>query len=112
MRKYRLLKDTPALKAGTVFELKDGRLFLKESEDCVAISVFQKDGVNDFDEWFEEVREFGGWQPKGSKKYKYLNSSGKVDVDIFLSISPIDQFRYSTGNCYPLDTPDELIIKE
>lgn len=111
MKKYRLKKDTPALKAGMLFELKDSRLFLRESEDCVAIPVFQRDGVANFDEWFEEVKEFEKWKPKEGEVYKFLYSNGEA-ISISFDGSEIDQHYLSIGNAYPLDTPDEVIIKE
>lgn len=56
--KYRLKKDTPEFKAGTVFDMIEnvdvGNVLTMNAprEDDYA---FEVDGIDNFDEWFEEV---------------------------------------------------------
>ena len=58
MTKYRLKKDTPEFKAGTVFDMIEnvdvGKVLTRNapSEDAYA---FEVDSIDNFDEWFEEV---------------------------------------------------------
>lgn len=60
MTKYRLKKDTPEFKAGTVFDMIEnidvGKVLTMNAprEDYYA---FEVDSVDNFDEWFEEVKE-------------------------------------------------------
>ena len=60
MTKYRLKKDTPEFKAGTVFDMIEnvdvGEVLTMNSprEDAYA---FEVDNIDNFDEWFEEIKE-------------------------------------------------------
>ena len=60
MTKYRLKKDTPEFKAGTVFDMIEnvdvGKVLTRNapSEDAYA---FEVDSIDNFDEWFEEAKE-------------------------------------------------------
>ena len=56
MTKYRLKKDAPMDKAGTIFELHDNDGFKwLASDKCETQCPLNL--VNNFDEWFEEVKE-------------------------------------------------------
>jgi hypothetical protein len=73
MRRYKLLKDTPTIKAGTIFEEVvsdfDG---LKELIRITPIGArtnpqWTIDDIDNFDEWFEEVKELANsihWKPR------------------------------------------------
>ena len=58
--KYRLKKDTPEFEAGAVFDMIEnvdvGKVLTRNapSEDAYA---FEVDSIDNFDEWFEEVKE-------------------------------------------------------
>lgn len=49
----------------------------------------------------EEVKESGWWKPKNGIGYYYVNDAGGIAVrDWFLSLSTIDDKRFSMGNCF------------
>lgn len=117
MKKYRLLKDTPTIKAGTIFQ--EVTSDYDKSRELVRIMPtsgttspqWTIDDINNFDEWFEEVREFEEWKLSYGEQYKFADDCGVPRVSSWCDL-PGDDSRHSVGNCYPLDTPDELIIKE
>lgn len=55
MTKYVLKKDTPAFRSGYIFETdpKDEGVLL----DKEGVSAFYENEIENFDEWFEEVKE-------------------------------------------------------
>ena len=59
MKKYKLLKDLPLLKAGAIFTINYyGTLYYKDENSSISIiksnqDEMKKDGT--FDEWFEEA---------------------------------------------------------
>lgn len=62
--KYKLLKDTPTIKAGTIFEeivsMSDGTRELAVAvpgEDTPQDPQFTIQDIDNFDEWFEEMEE-------------------------------------------------------
>ena len=58
-KKYRLLKDLPTIEAGRIFEETKGSLggtLLYATGFCSDFTI-DKDGIENFDEWFEEVKE-------------------------------------------------------
>ncbi len=62
--KYKLLKDTPTIKAGTIFEeivnMSDGTRELSVAvpgEDIPQDPQFTIQDIDNFDEWFEEIKE-------------------------------------------------------
>ena len=72
--KYKLLKDTPTIKAGTIFEeivsMSDGTRELAVAvpgEDIPEDPQFAIQDIDNFDEWFEEIEEPTDsihWKPK------------------------------------------------
>lgn len=118
MKKYRLKKDTPTIKAGTIFQ--EVTSDYDKSRELVRIMPLSGttspqwtiDDINNFDEWFEEVREFEEWKPKEGEEYKWLSITGTIVRHARAVTDTIYNYNASIGNCYPLDTPDELIIKE
>lgn len=117
MKKYKLKKDTPTIKAGTIFQ--EVTSDYDKSRELVRImplgsttsSQWTIDDINNFDEWFEEVREFEEWKPKESEQYKHTVFNGMVGISTYYG-EPASHYLLSIGNCYPIDTPDETIIKE
>lgn len=64
MRLYKLLKDTPTIKAGTIFEeivnMSDGTRELTVAvpgENTPQDPQFTIQDIDNFDEWFEEIKE-------------------------------------------------------
>jgi hypothetical protein len=85
--KYKLLKDTPTIKAGTIFEKVvrgvDGIKGLVVVVPIGADTDFQwtiKD-IDNFDEWFEEIQEPTDsihWEPEVGEKYWFINEYSLV----------------------------------
>lgn len=82
MRLYKLLKDTPTIKAGTIFEeVISDYDELKELVRITPIGAktspqFTIQDINDFDEWFEEITDSIHWKPKISEVYWSRYSDG------------------------------------
>lgn len=118
MKKYRLKKDLPTVRAGEVFVRKTNEtaqvdmLHRVDSEDVFLPPSIEVDDIHNFDEWFEEVKEFGEWKPKLGEGFKVMNIDGSVTDYYDWADSESDRFLWETGNCYPMDTPDGVIIKE
>nr|DAK44434.1 MAG TPA: hypothetical protein [Caudoviricetes sp.] len=93
MKKYRLLKDTPTIKAGTIFEeivnMSDGTRELTVAvpgEDTPQDPQFTIQDIDNFDEWFEEMEEPTDsihWKPKYDDWYFYISDHGSVCSDIW-----------------------------
>ena len=91
--KYKLLKDTPTIKAGTIFEeivsMSDGTRELAVAvpgEDIPEDPQFAIQDIDNFDEWFEEMEEptdSAHWKPKIAEKYFYINEYGDVEWEVW-----------------------------
>ena len=83
--KYKLLKDTPTIKAGTIFEeivsMSDGTRELAVAvpgEDIPEDPQFAIQDIDNFDEWFEEMEEPTDsihWKPKIGDKCFILENA-------------------------------------
>lgn len=95
MKKYKLLKDTPECNTGAIFVSKDDeRLINKEKDICINI-----DEVNNFDKWFEEVKEYERWRADKDNVYWCVCGDGTVvdDIEGFMNC---DNYRYDIGNYF------------
>lgn len=106
--KYKLLKDTPTIKAGTIFEkVVRGVDGIKGSAVVVPIGAntdFQwtiKD-IDNFDEWFEEITGSIHWKPKWGDKYYHINYTGYVSLTTWEDDSA-DANRLDLGFVYPTE---------
>lgn len=91
--KYKLLKDTPTIKAGTIFEeivnMSDGTRELTVAvpgEDTPQDPQFTIQDIDNFDEWFEEMEEptdSAHWKPKIAEKYFCINEYGDVEWKVW-----------------------------
>nr|DAK87033.1 MAG TPA: hypothetical protein [Caudoviricetes sp.] len=91
--KYKLLKDTPTIKAGTIFEeivnMSDETRELTVAvpgEDTPQDPQFTIQDIDNFDEWFEEIKEptdSAHWKPKIAEKYFYINEYGDVEWEVW-----------------------------
>ena len=109
--KYKLLKDTPTIKAGTIFEkVVRGVDGIKGSAVVVPIGAntdFQwtiKD-IDNFDEWFEEIEEpldSIHWEPKIGDRYFYISGYGTVYSETWHG-APTDYYRRALGFIYPTE---------
>ena len=76
MKQYKLLKDLPTIEAGRIFEETKGSLggtLLYATGFCSGFTI-DKDGIKNFDEWFEEVHE----EAPEPKKYYHLSYAGAI----------------------------------
>lgn len=81
MKRYRLLKDTPNLKAGAIFEEQgnsddDKELVQVVEVGCLTKPWFAVSDINNFDEWFEEVPGNKRWRAKYGEEYWCIGGNG------------------------------------
>lgn len=108
--KYKLLKDTPTIKAGTIFEeivnMSDGTRELTVAvpgEDTPQDPQFTIQDIDNFDEWFEEMEEPTDsihWKPKHGAEYFWIDECGSILPGTFYRDSLYDQQRLTFGNVY------------
>jgi hypothetical protein len=103
MKRYKLLKDTPTLKAGIIF-VEEGDNFNDYKElvqvvpdGCLTGSWFAVSEINNFDDWFEEITEPKRWRAEEGDEYHAINWSGSVHC-FRDTRQPEDDYRYKTGN--------------
>ncbi len=107
MRLYKLLKDTPTIKAGTIFrEVVSDYDGARELARVTPIGAktnpqWTIQDVDNFDEWFEEIKEpVDGihWKPKNGDRYWASGNTG-----VYSQVWGDDEFdrdRYESGNVY------------
>lgn len=110
--KYKLLKDTPTIKAGTIFEeivsMSDGTRELAVAvpgEDIPEDPQFAIQDIDNFDEWFEEIKEPVDsihWKPKIGDRYFYISGYGTVYSETWHGV-PVDYYRRALGSIYPTE---------
>lgn len=82
--KYKLLKDTPTIKAGTIFEeVTSDYDELKELVRITPIGAktspqFTIQDIDNFDEWFEKIEDSIHYQPRNGEKVFCLNEEGDI----------------------------------
>lgn len=102
MKRYKLLKDTPTLKAGTIFEERESPDEYKElgqvvADGCLTSPWLTVSEINNFDEWFEEIPEkYERWRAERGGRYSYLGNDGTVSFSEEFG-DDIDDYRYSAG---------------
>ena len=102
MKRYKLLKDTPAFKAGTECYIEDAGHIVP----CRGISytIVHKDQLEKspsiLTDWFEEIKEPTRWKPENGERYYYLGNSGFIYDDTWANGSPVDNGRFEIGNIF------------
>lgn len=105
MKKYKLLKDTPTIKAGTVFEEVVGDFDgLKALTRITPVGAktspqFTIKDIDNFDEWFEEIPKNKRWRAEYNEKYWCNDGNG----GIYSSTEDghkADSYRFLTGNYF------------
>ena len=108
MRLYKLLKDTPTIKAGTTFrEVVSDYDGARELARVTPIGAktnpqWTIQDINNFDEWFEEIEEPTDsihWKPKNGEKYWNSRLDGDIAYLIW-SGYPDDYNYYDLGRIY------------
>ena len=110
MKHYKLLKDTPTIKAGTIFEeivsMSDGTRELAVAvpgEDIPEDPQFAIQDIDNFDEWFEEIKEPTDsihWKPQRGDKIWYLDENGNTNFTYFDEDDSYHLSRFEFGNTY------------
>lgn len=112
MKRYKLLKDTPAFKAGTECYIEEAGNMVP----CRGISytIVHKDQLennpNILTDWFEEIKEPTRWKPKMDQMYYFLDSDGSVVDDDWNGWS-IDDDRFEIGNCFQTKEEAEQVAE-
>ena len=108
MRLYKLLKDTPTIKAGTMFrEVVSDYDGARELVRVTPISAktnpqWTIQDVDNFDEWFEEMGEPTDgihWKPKFGDIYWRIDSDGEI-VERRWQDDEINKYDYLSANAY------------
>ena len=108
MKTYKLKKDLPTFKVGSLFKLgEDGCLWLDGPSGvqghwkpqvmayhCKTLARFP----NILKDWFEEIKE-GSWEPEEHDSYYYLYCDGDVERDIWEGTN-MDKEHYAIGNVF------------
>lgn len=113
MRLYKLLKDTPTIKAGTIFREVvsdfDGARELARITPIGAKTSpqFTIQDIDNFDEWFEEIKgpvDGIHWKPKEGDNYFYIvHSYNPLHNEVLVSTwidDDNDKTYYLFGNIY------------
>lgn len=107
--KYKLLKDTPTIKAGAIFQEivreVDGSKILKEYDSNNKNTMLVSE-IKNFDEWFEEIKEPTDnihWKPKPGEKHWYMDSDGDIYDNTFDGECLFRRRRFEFGNTYPTE---------
>ena len=118
MKHYKLLKDTPTIKAGTIFEeivsMSDGTRELAVAvpgEDIPEDPQFAIQDIDNFDEWFEEIKEPTDsihWKPQRGDKIWYLDENGNTNFTYFDEDDSYHLSRFEFGNTYRTSGECEL----
>ena len=97
MKLYKLLKDTPDLKVGTVFEERINIFGIKSliNEDLNYQFVVEK--IDNFDDWFAELpKEYKRRRVRYGGEYYYLSDDGTISYSEDYRDTE-DDYRYNTG---------------
>lgn len=102
MKRYKLLKDTPTIKAGTIFEERESPDEYKElgqvvTDGCLTRPWLTVSEIDNFDEWFEEIPEkYERWRGGRGDDYYFINDEGVVCHEIDTN-DGMDNYRYNVG---------------
>ena len=112
MKKYKLVKDLPAFKAGTECYIEEAGNMVP----CRGISytIVHKDQLeknpNILTEWFEEIDETTRWKPEQDQEYYLLDSNGLVHESVWADDSA-DRSRFEIGNCFQTEEEIERVVE-
>ena len=102
MKRYKLLKDTPTLKAGTIFEERESPDEYKElgqvvTDGCLTRPWLTVSEIDNFDEWFEEIPEkHERWRGGRGDSYYFIDDEGAIRHEIDTN-DDMDNYRYNAG---------------
>lgn len=113
MKRYKLKKDTPALKAGTECYIEEAGHMVP----CRGISytIVHKDQLeknpNILTDWFEEIKEQTRWRPEKFQTYYHVGGDGRVYDDSWVNDSAVDNGRFEIGNCSQTKEESERVVE-
>lgn len=116
MKRYKLLKDTPTLKAGTIFEEREDPDEYKElgqvvADGCLTRPWLTVSEINNFDEWFEEIPEkHERWRGGRGDSYYFIDDEGAIRHEIDTN-DGMDNYRYNIGNYFKTEAEAESYKK-
>lgn len=116
MKRYKLLKDTPTLKAGTIFEERESPDEYKElgqvvADGCLTRPWLTVSEINNFDEWFEEIPEkHERWRGGRGDSYYFIDDEGVIRHEIDTN-DGMDNYRYNIGNYFKTEAEAESYKK-
>jgi hypothetical protein len=102
MKRYKLLKDTPTVKAGTIFEERESPDEYKElgqvvTDGCLTRPWLTVSEIDNFDEWFEEIPEkHERWRGGRGDSYYFIDDEGAIRHEIDTN-DDMDIYRYNAG---------------
>lgn len=97
-----MLKDTPTVKAGTIFEERESPDEYKElgqvvTDGCLTRPWLTVSEIDNFDEWFEEIPEkHERWRGGRGDSYYFIDDEGVVCHEIDTN-DGMDNYRYNVG---------------
>jgi hypothetical protein len=114
MKRYKLKKDLPTIKAGAIFEeVTDDFSYLKSIARVTPVGTeippkFTVKDIDNFDDWFEEIPEPKRWRAEYGGEYAYIADDGLVSFDNDRR-EDTDNYRYRTGNYARVGDPRSLV---
>ena len=112
MKRYKLLKDTPAFKAGTECYIEEAGNMVP----CRGISytIVHKDQLEKFPniltDWFEEIKESTRWKPEVDQTYYGIGIGGSVYSEYWNDLD-VDHDRFNLGNCFQTKEEAEQVVE-
>ena len=116
MKLYKLLKDTPTVKAGTIFEERESPDEYKElgqvvTDGCLTRPWLTVSEIDNFDEWFEEIPEkHERWRGGRGDSYYFIDDEGAIRHEIDTN-DGMDNYRYNIGNYFKTEAEAESYKK-
>lgn len=116
MKRYKLLKDTPTVKAGTIFEERESPDEYKElgqvvTDGCLTRPWLTVSEIDNFDEWFEEIPEkHERWRGGRGDSYYFIDDEGAIRHEINTN-DGMDNYRYNIGNYFKTEAEAESYKK-
>ena len=116
MKRYKLLKDTPTVKAGTIFEERESPDEYKElgqvvTDGCLTRPWLTVSEIDSFDEWFEEIPEkHERWRGGRGDSYYFIDDEGAIRHEIDTN-DGMDNYRYNIGNYFKTEAEAESYKK-
>lgn len=112
MKRYKLLKDTPAFKAGTECYIEETGHMVP----CRGISyaIVHKDQLennpNILTDWFEEIKEPTRWKPEMHQVYRYINTDSSISGSTWTD-DYFDDGRFEIGNCFKTEEEAKQVVE-